>query len=239
MMLKNIFLGLVIIFFGCEKFTEYNYDSDSIGHSSHIYGTVLNTFYPYQPVKNARVELGYLTFYADSLGKYDINYILGVDDNRNKPVDIVVSAPDYHDLVTEIIVQIPEQNLNLNLDYAAPKIDSIWIGVQSNVYHQVIVTDNQGFENIQSVVTIFYYANIFDPVIKTRTMEMTFKGVVLESNISAYYQAVPSASYEEGWHYTNRWINFVVIDKDGFSQVINKKYSNIISPDPLFPIIDI
>ncbi len=234
--MRFIILSLAIISYGCEEFTGYNYDSDFIAQNSHIYGKVFNAFHPYQPVKNARIEFGYLTFFTDSLGAYDITYILSVDDNRNKPIEVLVSAADYHDLVTELIIEIPEQKVDLELEYGAPKIERIWVGVPEEVYHQVIVTDNQGIDNIQSVRTTFYYSNINDPLIKTRTAEMIFIGHVPGSSSSAYYQAIQIPTYGEGWTYEGRWINFVVQDKDGFSDTVTKRYADIMSPYPLFTV---
>jgi len=236
MMLRCFILFLLIFSTGCEKFTGYNYESESVGQQARIYGTVVNAFNPSEPVVNARIELSYLTIYTDSLGKYDIIYILGVDDNRNKPLDIHVTAPLYHDLVTDFIIKIPEQKIDIMLEYGAPKIEKIWIGAPEEVYHQVIITDNQGFENIESVVTTFYYANMTDPLIKTRTVKMMFMGAVPGTGVSFYYQAVEIPTYGEGWSYSSRWIKFIVRDMDGFSDAINKKYSDIMSPGQLFNV---
>ncbi len=234
----NRYVGIyqLVLSLACEKFTGFNYDTESIGQKSRIYGTVVNAYFPYEPVVNARIELGYMVFYSDSMGKFDVDYILSTDDNRNQPVALLVSASNFHNLRMDFTIEVPEQRLLLEMDYGAPKIERIWIGVPEEVVNQVRVTDNQGTDNIASVVTTLYYSNMFDPLIKTRVLPMNFVNQVPGSSVSAYYQVVEIPTYGEGWIYNSRWIHFVVRDKDGFSQIIDKKYSDIMSTDPLFPV---
>ena len=228
------FLILTIQFFGCEEFTGYDYEAESIGDKSRLHGTVVNTFDPEKPVINAILQIGYLTTYTDSSGRFDVEYILSTDENRNKPVELSVTAEDYLDLNTEFIIEIPEQNFDINLDYGAPIIEKIWIGAPEEIIHQVMVTDFQGIDNIESVTTVFYYTNMLDPELKTITVEMTFIETVPGSDISAYYMATALPNIDGFWFYNDRWIDFTVIDKDGFSDRRRKKYAGLISPDPLF-----
>jgi hypothetical protein len=232
-----IIIILTLLFTACKEFTGYDYEAESIGDKSHISGSVVNTFSPDEPVVNARVQIGYLTTYTDSSGRFDVEYILSTDDNRNKPIELLVSAPDFLDLISEFIIEIPEQKINLNLDYGAPEIEKIWIGAsECNVAHQVIITDYQGIDNIQSVRTVFYYVNMLDPEVKTIPVEMSYSGQVPGSDVSAYYLAKSVFTVEQFWNYSDRWINFTVVDKDGFGDMMTKKYSDIMSSDPLFPI---
>ena len=229
-------LLLLLIFFGCEKFTGHNYESESIADKSRVYGTIRNKFNSSERVVNAHVEIGYITTSTDSSGNYDVDYIISTDDNRNKPVDIYITAPNYHDLQTDFLVFPPESKIDLSMEYGAPIIEKIWIGVPEEIVHQVLVTDYQGIENIQSVTTGIYYVKFDDPEIRIETIAMQLYNKLSEN--SAYYYATALPSLPDGWFYDPvdpTHIQFTVTDRDSFVTLIDQKYSDIMSPTPLFP----
>ena len=230
----------IFILISCEKFTGYNYDSESIADQSRVYGTIRNIYNSTERVVNAHVEIGYITTRTDSSGDYDVDYIISTDDNRNKPVEIFITAPNYHDLQTDFLVFPPESNIDLYMEYGAPIIEKIWIGVPGKIVHQVLVSDYQGIDNIQSVTTGIYYVKFGDQEVRIETIKM--KLYMKLSDNSAYYNATALPTIPNGWFYDSAdptHIQFTVTDLDSFVTLVDQKYSNIMSPTPLFPTDDL
>ncbi len=99
-----------------------------------------------------------------------------------------------------------------------------------------MVTDYQGIENIQSVTTGIYYVKFDDPGDSDRNHCDAVVNKI--SDNSAYYYATALPSLPDGWFYDPvdpTHIQFTVTDRDSFVTLIDQKYSDIMSPTPLFP----
>ena len=230
-----IIIWSLVISTGCETFTGYNYESESVADKSRVYGTVRNTYNTSELVNNAQMSIGYLSTKTDSSGQYDVEYIISTDDNRNQPVPIIITAPNYHELHTDFLVFPPESKLDLYLEYGAPIIEKIWIGIPEEIVHQVLITDYQGIENINRVSTGIYYVKYNDPQIRIEVVEMQLYEQISEN--SAYFYATAPLTIEGDWFYDPvdpTHIQFEVRDQDGFVTTIDQKFSNLISPMPLF-----
>ncbi|MEJ2049881.1 MAG: hypothetical protein P8Y60_08600, partial [Calditrichota bacterium] len=84
-----LLLLLLLLLLTCEQYTGYNFDADSPKQTAKIYGIVENTF-TNEPVNRAFLRIGNLTTYSDKLGEYSILYPLQTEEERDKPVPLIV-----------------------------------------------------------------------------------------------------------------------------------------------------
>ena len=99
---------VLLMLFGCEKFVGYNYDADPIPNTAVISGSLSNIFTD-EPIIYAQVLVGSQTTKTDQDGQYLLYYAFESDEDRNKPVDVVFSAPNYYTLSKSYIIY-PGQN---------------------------------------------------------------------------------------------------------------------------------
>ncbi len=246
-MKKNVlqlFIFVLLLIISCEKFTSFDYESEKIGSHSVISGRVQNVF-DRTPVDGANMNIGIMQTNTDENGKYLVDYIIGVDEERNKPIDIIIDAENYYPLDTTLIIFPPEMQFNLKMIYAAPIIESAWIGVIPIILPispdpflspvtQVLLSDYQGIATIDSIITTFYYAKPGAPEIKTVSIMMQQDSVLSEN--AALYQAIGPSHIDIDYRYYNRSLEIYVSDNEGFYSHINLKNSEIFVDNPLFPV---
>lgn len=151
--ISSIFI-LFLFFTACdfEKFYQSKYEATPIPISAKITGQVTDRFSKL-PVEDAIVNIGNQATFTNADGDFLLNYILGSDEERNRPVEIKISAYNYLTLNSAEVVY-PETNIDFEIDYAAPIIKQICL-VDSIC--QAIVFDNQGFDDISTVKASFAY----------------------------------------------------------------------------------
>ena len=149
-------LGILLIFvISCdlEKLDGYEYTYDPPPESAIFTGTIYNR-YTLDPVRNAEINIANQITFSDAEGKYILYYHYNEDDERNTPVNIRISADEYLEKDTSIVV-FPENQLNVYIKYAAPIIQKIAL-VDTNII-QAIVFDYQGYNDIATVRAQYAY----------------------------------------------------------------------------------
>lgn len=144
------FLSILTIFIiSCdlEKLDGYKYTYDPPPESAIFTGTIYNRF-TLKPLQLAEINIANQITFSDAQGKYILYYHYNEDDQRNQPVNVKISADDYLDVDTSIIV-FPENQLNVYIKYAAPIIKKI--ALVDTSFIQAIVFDYQGYNDITTV----------------------------------------------------------------------------------------
>ena len=197
---------------GCDtdKYFGYNYEADQLIQSSTIFGTVLMS-YTSTPVENAKIQFGNQTTLSDEQGKYTLDYIFEDDEDRDKSIDVIVSADKYITHITSIVIYPVENQLDISLVYAAPIIEkSILFG---NIC-QAIVTDYQGAEDIKSGIVYVYFN--FSPMGYTYEKPYNINVVKTISENTSYFQCIVDSSLDEYGYITKKY-KLVFEDWHGYS----------------------
>jgi hypothetical protein len=154
----GLLLILTVVRCDLEKFTGYNYEGESLVETARITGKVTNIFTG-TPILRVTLKFGNFTTYTDGDGNYLLVYPLATDDERDRPISVVVSRPDYFPQETEIVVY-PDRNIHdFALVYAAPIIESssLEFTPPSDIVCYATILDYQGVDDIEKVEGIFTY----------------------------------------------------------------------------------
>jgi hypothetical protein len=240
-----IILALTVqLFTACEKFTSYDYESEKIGSRSVIHGQVKNIF-NFESVSGASIKIGVLDTRTDENGRYSVEYILGVDEERNKPLEIRVDAQNYYPIDTSLILFPPDMQFDLKMVYAAPMIKSAWSGVVPVLISispdpfltpvtQIQLNDYQGIATVDSVISIFYYAKQGDAELRKVPVLMQQDSIL--STTSAFYHAVGPPHIDVDYRYYDRTLEIYAADNEGYHTRITLDDSEIFVDNPLFPV---
>jgi hypothetical protein len=219
----------------CEKITGYNYDVKPLNNTVRVYGVVKNAFTG-RAVEDALVEIGIQTTSTDIYGQYEVQYILGTAENRDQPVPVVISAPNYEILHTSFIIYPEPTRVDFQLVYAAPIIEknALFATMGSNWYCQAIVKDFQGVNDIKKVTASFYYVKPNSPDSYLVSYEFILIGSV--NNITGRYQiSVPPTYRGDYYLYIDRY----QLEAEDYEGHIHQKigYTSKVVPDTaLFPV---
>jgi len=164
--MKKLCIFLILILYGCDfdKYLGYDNKAQELLNTAAVSGSITN-FYTDDPVSNALVKVGQQETLTNSNGLYSLNYVLTDDEERNKPVHIHISAHNYYpDSITTLIEPL-DNMYNFQLRYAAPMIKDI-VRQQYRFFDicQAIVSDYQGWQDIDSVYALFYPLSGEQPV---------------------------------------------------------------------------
>jgi hypothetical protein len=246
--MKKIVITIIVLstqLFTCEKFTGYDYESEKIGTRSVIYGQVKNIF-DLESISGAYLKIGVLDTRTDENGEYSVEYILGVDEERNKPLDIWVDAENYYPIDTSLILFPPDMQFNLKMVYAAPIIKSAWSGVFPVIFPispdpfltpvtQILLSDYQGIATLDSVITTFYYAKQGDAELRKAFIFMQQDSILSET--SALYQAIGPSHIEVDYRYYDRSLEIYAADSEGYHTRITLDNSELFVDSPLYPLV--
>lgn len=184
-LIKYIILSpLIFLISSCdlEKFTGYDHEADPIPDSAKMYGTI-DSNHDQKPIKDAMILIGDQATFSDDNGEYLFYYYLGEDDDRNKPVNIRISAARHLPLDTSIVI-FPENQLSKTLTYASPLILRIAL---VDTICQAEIFDYQGADDIIQVTGTFFYkrSNERQPSLTTK---VGLTRVAVDMPNTAYYQ---------------------------------------------------
>jgi len=217
-----VFTLLIILSFSCDlqKFSGSDYSYSPPPESAIFTGTIFNKF-TLEPVALSEINIANQGTYSDESGQYILYYHYGEDDERNQPINVKISAENYQNVDTSIIIfpenkldaflpyaapiikkialviAFPKNKLNVFLPYAAPNIKKIAL-VDSAII-QAIVFDYQGFNDIVSVHAQYAYTM---PGQRTPSLyaESKLTRVFVDSINTSYYETRVSPYIEEyGW----------------------------------------
>ncbi|MEJ2537058.1 MAG: hypothetical protein P8048_08415 [Calditrichia bacterium] len=222
----------------CEKITGYNYDVNPLNNTVRVYGEVINTFSG-QAVEDALVQIGIQTTSTDIYGEYQVQYILGAAEDRNQPVPVAISAPNYETLNTSFIIYPEPTRLDFQLVYAAPIIEQnsllLYRGLDNEPQEicQAIIVDYQGVNDIKEVNASFNYIRKDNP----NSFYFTYPLNLIETNggTEGHNQAIIPKKYmyhQLEWSlYTDRY-ELQAEDYEGHIHHIIGDTSKVV-PDPL------
>jgi len=233
----NILCIFMLILPGCEKYISYDYSAGSIGNLIEIRGLVSDMF-DGEPVLSARIDVGGQITFSDNSGHYTIEYVLGIDEQRDKPVILTIAADNYMPYEQEVILYPVDTVINIRMEYGAPIIDKIWIGLyESLIVFQTRIRDYQSVDNIQQVVSEMHYFKNGEP--DSRALEQLMTQIsVVDSNV-AIYQSFGPLSLGDGWFFELRKFLITVYDMDGFMDDVDQINDDNWSPDTLFTPISV
>ncbi len=240
MYLRKIILILLLIspilfLLQCEKITGYNYDVKPLNNTVRVYGEVKNVFTD-RAVEDALVQIGIQTTSTDIYGEYQVQYILGAAEDRNQPVPVAISAPNYETLNTSFIIYPEPTRLDFQLVYAAPIIEQnsllLYKGLDGEPQEicQAIIVDYQGVNDIKEVKASFYYTQPNNP----NSYYFTYPLHLIETNggIEGHYQAIIPLVYQFEWFLYTESYELQAEDYEGHIHHIIGKTSKMV-PDPL------
>lgn len=226
----------LLVFSSCDKYISYSYEAESIASKSNVDGMVYD-IHQHIKVSNAEISIGGVTTFSDKDGLYNLEYILGVDDQRDKPVKVLVTAPNYLPLDTGIVFYPGPRDLDLIMEYGAPRIQKIWMGVTiGQVEVQVQVRDFQGIDNIDYIRSKSYYHKMHENEVKSYTAFMDF---VMTDTLMAhtyFFRSTAPFMVDDGWYFEIRQFEVEAVDYDGLNHLVDKKYADIWSTEPLFGV---
>jgi len=177
-------LLFILIFNNCDlnKMTGSDSDAQPIPDSAKLFGTILDKFSE-KPVKNATILVGNQATFTDENGEYSFYYYLREDEERNKPIAVRISAQNYIELDTAIVI-FPENQLSFNLEYGAPIIRRMVI---IGEICQTEIFDYQGADDIVEVSGSFFYRRPGENM-WSLNVRLGFNRAPIDSPKTAYYQ---------------------------------------------------
>ncbi len=186
--LFTVLILCTLLIFGCDTYLGYNYDAENPENIVKVIGNITNKFTGV-PVDSALVQLGLFQTFTDVHGDYAIYYELTTSDQRDKPVPLKISAVDYFDYSDEFILYQGSIIKDIELQYAAPMIDSarIYMG-RIRLVCSAIISDYQGVSNIRQVVGTFFYYKEHMEKYKQIDLVMEYRKSI--SNITAEYDCI-------------------------------------------------
>lgn len=239
----KIFLNFVVLsfllFLSCEKLVGYKYDAKPATLSAIIHGKVTNV-YNQDSVVGATVWFNNQQTQTDKSGNYFLQYFLGTDEDRDRPVNIRVTAENYIDYSDTRVIYPKDTMVNILMEYAAPKIEKIAIVPFMNddelIYvFQVEITEYQGINTITIVKATLDYHKMHETQKTTVEKELVY--VRPASPNSGYFQSVFPAGLADDWIFeSGNSFELLVEDEDGFSDFIREAYSAGRMSAPIFPV---
>ena len=215
----------------CEKFTGYDYSVEESEGRTAVSGTITDLVTG-DPISDALIEVGYARTATDSEGKFNLDYVLSVDEKRDQPVPVSVAKPDYFPVDTVLVIYDINNMLDLQMEYGRPTIRLVWNGIYQDKYvRQALIFDPQGIQNIDQVITEIYFDKMGENDYKGLSAVMDVKSEI--DQYSAVYQVVVLPFLPDGWWVTERRYKITVQDKDGFFHIIDQRDQSVKSSEIL------
>jgi hypothetical protein len=220
----------LLLFIDCEEYTNYKIEAEPLDNT--LIKGVIKNFYTGENVPSANISVGHYNTTTDDSGLFRIFYELGVDENRNKPVPLHVSAWNYYDFDREIILAPNSSEINIKMYYAAPIITKHYRGDQFSQTGgffrviQAIIVDYQGISTLDSVNASLFIRNGDQVVEIHRNMKL----IQQIDNVTAYYQNYDSPETFKDWELLDMF-RIKVVDEDGYYDTASE--ANV-DPYPLF-----
>lgn len=236
--LRYLTLPLLVLA-ACEQYIGFDYEAESVEHTAKISGTVRNVFTD-KRVGNALIQMGTQTTRSDNRGEYLIHYILRSDEERDKPVQVSISADNYLPFSDSFVLYPGDTEFDPRLEYAAPIIQKNALAFESEISGdpalvcQAQILDYQGVDDINTVMATFSYAKEGEPGYKKIKIDMN--SVQSISAIVAYYQCIVPTTLPDGWvFYPFTDYQIFAEDHEGYSHTIYDVLSDTLLFSPIFP----
>jgi hypothetical protein len=231
-LLPTMVLFGLFLFSGCEKYIGFQYEAPSLHRTARLSGTIVNTVTG-EAVSDAHISFGFQETVTDRLGNYRMDYLLREDDQRDKPVPVIISAWNFETYTTEKIVFPQDTEFNFNLDYAAPIIERFYVGAtDEEAFVQVEVRDYQGIGDIRSVIVKFYYEKMGEPEYRQVTVPADY--VRMASNTSGFFRAATYPDLPDLWTIRGSKLEIHAEDYSGNVHDVDMRSTSRVSEDPLY-----
>ncbi len=140
-----------------ERLWGYRFDAIPLTESIEISGTVIDRFREV-PIQGATVRFADQEAITNSRGEYQLQFYLGTAFQRNKPVEIEVSANRYLRFTETVVLEPVDQQQDFELDYGAPIVENAVRHIFENgeVVVQALIRDYQ--EDVQRAELTLTYA---------------------------------------------------------------------------------
>jgi hypothetical protein len=184
-----------------DKLTDYDHDANPIPESARMVGTIRDK-HTLKPIEDASIQVGNQFTLSDENGDYVFFYYLGEDDERNKPVDVRISAHNYVPIDTAIVI-FPENEVNKNLEYGAPIIQRITV---VDTICQAEIIDYQGADDIIEVYGIFLYRPLGQLAPTLDVIEYLNRIPFDSINVAHYQINIPNYIHGHGYLANTFWI---------------------------------
>ncbi len=219
------FLFPLLLLFGCEQYLGYKYDVQEPDNSVAISGTIQNTFTG-EKVDSALIQIGDQKTYSDAFGEFRIIHTIETDDERNKPVTILVTAENYLPYSNHFLIYHEDIQSSISLDYAAPVIDSSFVyydSITKNIICHTFITDYQGGYDIRLVKGSFFYEKEGEHIYKQFDIPLTYHTYL--SNVSAEFTCFVPGTIGNGWMLLSRGFFYYIYaeDYEGYSVRVRLK----------------
>ncbi len=209
--LLSILIISIFIILSCEEFTKYNLEGSSPEVLIRING-VISDYYSGEPVKDAEVQIGPRATLTNINGQFRLHFPLGTDENRDKPVPIIIHAYNYETYFEEKVIYPEDTEINFDLVYAAPIISDVEItnDGKGNYICRAKITDYQNASSIVNVQMSFRYA--LGTWSDWRHFVMQFvQGI---DQFSSYFEGKAPVHLEGGAYFNGRF-EIKAWDRDG------------------------
>jgi len=229
---------VILTLVSCVEFVSSQTDSNLQKTEILIAGTIRDILNQ-SVVNGATIQLGddYQVF-SDINGQFSIRYILTTDDERNKPLSVQITAPNYFPFTQELVIYPVDYNLEISLIYAAPIIqESVLVLYQFTDFDiplfvcQILLKDYQGFSDVDSVRAIFYYLNNQTQEIRQLIAPMVY--IAAASQNAAYFEATAYPELSAVWELRS-YYDISAVDKSGYSTYIQDMIPAYSGDTPIF-----
>ena len=208
-------LGLLWVICGCDtdKFLGYDYQAERVDHATTINGAVRNIFTE-APVARVRIDIGGQIAFTNNRGQFGMIYQSGEDEALSRPIPVRLSATNYFDFDTVLVIYPRDNRLDVRMVYAAPIIQSASLA-DSICTAQIM--DYQGVEDIDSVISVgFYFLDETDSVFSHRILMGQIDTI---DDYAAVYRSIVPDSLNGAGLIRPRY-NIIAVDKSGFRDEI-------------------
>lgn len=210
-------LVISLVLNGCKEYVAYNYDAELVASKAGVHGIISNIFTG-EPVSFATVQIGLVKTVTTDDGSYILFCNFGTDEERNKPVPITVTAQNYYQYSSEIILNSFDNEMNIEMLYAAPIIKRHYGGwhlSSTDLLYRVLqaeILDYQGIDTIDSVKTTFFIRGEG----KEAEIYRYMKSIKRIDNNTAFYQVYETPRTFRPWKLLEIF-TIEVWDKEGFT----------------------
>jgi hypothetical protein len=230
---------MILTLVSCEEFVSSQTDSHLQKTEIIIAGTVRDIF-SQAAVYGATIQLGEdYQVYSDVKGQFLIQYLLTTDDERNKPLSLQISAPNYFPFDQELVIYPMDYDLEISLVYAAPIIqESVLVLHQFIEFRellyvcQLLLTDYQGYSDVDSVKAIFYYLNNQTQEVRRLISPMVYIAAVSQN--TAYFEATAFPDISDIWE-LQKYYDISAVDKSGYSTYVQDMIPAMTGDTLIFP----
>lgn len=227
--------SIILITLGCDsdKYLLSNLNTHKNMDSTKVVGRVLRND-NYRPIRNASIQVGYLTTYTNNYGSFELSIPLNRDDERNLPSPIIASASKYTEYYGIFYPSHLVQEFDILLTWRPPTSVRASLLISGNIYIvQALVRDFEGAADIDNVACSIYMRDNSENTAKNHIIPMPLQ--FSTDTITAFYQ---SNSFSGQLFPGGGKIHYAIIasDKNGYVDTLHYAYLQDFPDQPIYPV---